>query len=96
MWPSRKRVAGTTIGPLWVSTIWLGIDHGWGSGEVLIFETMVYFDGPSWIGDSNMAKGWFDDVYRYSTEAAALAGHAVICAMAQWVFNAFSGIPRLE
>lgn len=52
------------LGEVRVSTVFLGIDHNfWGHGPPLIFETMV-FGGPS-------------DQYqqRYSTEAAALAGH---------------------
>lgn len=48
-----------------VSTVWLGIDHGFGGGPPLIFETMVFLRGRS------------SEVYcdRYPTEAAALAGH---------------------
>jgi hypothetical protein len=29
-----------------VSTIWLGINHRFGDGAPLIFETMVLYDGP--------------------------------------------------
>lgn len=49
-----------------VSTVWLGLDHQFGSGEPLIFETMVF---PS--------SGNYHDEQckRYSTEAEALAGH---------------------
>lgn len=46
-----------------VSTVWLGIDHSFGRGEPLIFETMV-FGGPL-----------DQEQERYSTEAAALEGH---------------------
>jgi hypothetical protein len=41
-----KRVAETTIGPLWVSTVWLGIDHGFEirgrKHRPVIFETMIF------------------------------------------------------
>lgn len=43
-----KRVAETTVGPLWVSTVWLGLDHGfrWDQDDEpycpLIFETMAF------------------------------------------------------
>lgn len=47
-----------------VSTIWLGLDHNWGSGAPLIFETMVFGDGAD-----DMA------IDRYSTEALAREGH---------------------
>ena len=47
-----------------VSTVWLGINHNWyDDGPPIIFETMV-FGGPR---DQEME--------RYATEAAAIAGH---------------------
>ena len=46
-----------------VSTVWLGLDHGFGRGAPLIYETMI-FGGP------------FDQhAWRYSTEDGALNGH---------------------
>lgn len=47
-----------------VSTVWLGLDHRFGDGPPLIFETM-YFGGDV---DGEL-------VDRYPTELAALAGH---------------------
>ena len=47
-----------------VSTVWMGIDHGFVPGEPVIFETMV-FDKT---GESVECR-------RYSTEAEAKAGH---------------------
>lgn len=48
-----------------IATVWLGLDHQFGSGPPLIFETMVFPQG-----------SWNDDyAERYSTERAALAGH---------------------
>jgi hypothetical protein len=63
-----KRVAETTLpNGRWVSTVWLGIDHAFGQGPPLIFETMVFpsKDGP--LTDL--------DCDRYSTEDEALRGH---------------------
>jgi hypothetical protein len=59
-----KRVDATQIGKFWVSTVWLGLDHSFGGGPPLIFETMVFEDGGS-------------DIYcdRYSTEQEAQEGH---------------------
>lgn len=31
-----------------VSTVFLGIDHNWGEGPPLLFETMVFRDWPKW------------------------------------------------
>lgn len=61
-----KRVAEDTLEDgRWVSTVWLGLDHSFGSGPPLIFETMVF---NSKGGDENYCE-------RYSTEAEAVAGH---------------------
>jgi hypothetical protein len=60
-----KRVAETTIGEAWISTVWIGINSRWsGDGPPIIFETMI-FGGPH--------DGY---QYRYSTQDEALAGHA--------------------
>lgn len=58
-----RRVAQTCDGDIRVSTVFLGLDHQWGSGPPLLFETMV-FGGPL---DSEQD--------RYSTWEAADEGH---------------------
>ncbi len=30
------------VGEAWISTLWLGINHNYGDGPPLIFETMVF------------------------------------------------------
>jgi hypothetical protein len=49
-----------------VSTVWLGIDHGFMGGDPLVFETMVFSEHDPWT-----------DIYmdRYSTWHEAVAGH---------------------
>ena len=42
---ASKRVASTEVGELHVSTVWLGLDHGFREGQTLIFETMIF--GPN-------------------------------------------------
>lgn len=62
-----RRVAETTHPDgKWVSTVYLGLDHNFGFGPPLIFETMVF---PS---QADMGEL---DCDRYSTEAEALKGH---------------------
>lgn len=65
---SYKRVAETAVGPYWISTVWLGMDHRWGQGPPLIFETMVFAPDEVTLGPEIECR-------RYSTEAEALAGH---------------------
>jgi len=70
-----KRVAETILPDgKWVSTVWLGLNHQFGEGPPLIFETMVF-----------SARGAGDelDFYRYSTEAEAVAGHEAM--VRKWV-----------
>jgi hypothetical protein len=55
-------------GGVWVSTVFIGIDHQWGDGPPLIFESMA-FDG----------NGDEIETDRYSTWDAAEAGHAAMC-----------------
>lgn len=67
---AHKRVASTRRGKVWVSTVFLGIDHQYGDGPPLVFETMV-FGGPA-------------DQYqdRYSSYDDALLGHRRACRFA--------------
>jgi hypothetical protein len=72
-----RRVAYETIGDgIEVSTVWLGIDHQWGAGPPLFFETMVFvgLDEPIDVfGQEVHHEG--TETYRWSSEAQALAGH---------------------
>lgn len=68
--PALRRVAETLLPDgKWISTVWLGLDHSFGSGPPLIFETMV-FSSKDDMSDL--------DCHRYTTEAEALAGHAAM------------------
>lgn len=62
------RVGWTEIRCIEVSTVFLGMDHGWGDGPPILFETMV-FGGP-----------WDSDCERYCTWVEAEAGHAATVA----------------
>jgi hypothetical protein len=68
---AERHVADTWVTPtLRVSTVFLGLDHQYGEGPPLVFETMV-FEG----GDGQECE-------RYSTWAAAEQGHqAMVDAM---------------
>ena len=58
-----RRVGMYKDGDLMVSTVFLGLDHSFGSGPPMIFETLV-----------RRGKGE-DDMVRYSTWKQARAGH---------------------
>jgi len=61
-----RTVKKDTIGESLVSTVFLGIDHGFGEGPPLLFETLV-FKGPL-----------ADEMDRYSTWEQAEQGHAAM------------------
>jgi len=68
-----RRVACDINGDVKVSTVFLGLDHQFGDGPPLLFETMVFG------GEHDQ------DMDRYSTWDEALDGHKQIC---KKVFNA--------
>jgi len=62
-----KRVDKTTLPDgKWVSTVWLGLDHQFGGGPPLIFETRVFSS------EEDLSELETD---RYSTLAEAQEGH---------------------
>ena len=66
----KRRVARDQIGAAWVSTVFLGLDHSFGEGPPLLFETLIS-GGPC---DQEM--------WRYSTWAEAVEGHKSAVAFA--------------
>jgi hypothetical protein len=75
--PDYFRLGSTHIGPLWISTVWLGLDHSFSwpghEREPLIFETMVFDQSAE-----GMRKYDDLDMERYTTEEQALLGHAAM------------------
>jgi hypothetical protein len=74
-----KIVKQDTIGRLFVSTVWLGMDHGFGfHSRPIIFETMVF---ETMVFDHEEENARWRDIeqQRYCTEEEALAGHEEIC-----------------
>jgi len=61
-----RQVARETIGESEISTVFLGLDHQWGEGPPILFETMVF--------GGKLA----DEQDRYSTWDEAVAGHKAI------------------
>jgi hypothetical protein len=64
----KRIVAQDHVGNYFISTVWLGLDHGWG-GPPLFFETMVF--------DQSGERPHQDlGCWRYSTWVEAELGHA--------------------
>lgn len=68
MQKSDRHVAYMEINGVRISTIFLGLDHSFGNGDPVLFETAV-FGGPL---DHEME--------RYFTWKQAVAGHEIMCA----------------
>lgn len=74
------RIGLTQVGPYTISTVWLGIDHAFGEGPPVLFETMV-FATDAWEADRSVSveEGRPPlhefDCQRYCTEEEAQIGH---------------------
>lgn len=77
----KRHVAQTDLGDgVRVSTVFLGIDHNYGSGAPILFETMVF--GLSEPGS------WTDDMQeRYETWQQAEQGHEMMLRRTQAVLD---------
>lgn len=69
-----RRVEFTEVGGYDVSTVWLGIDHAFGGGPPLIFETMIFTRCP---GEGVIEP---EGALRYVSESDARLGHADVVA----------------
>ncbi len=65
----NKRVGIKNIGDVEISTVFLGLDHGFGGKDLILFETMVF-------GGSQV-----DYQERYKSSDSAVIGHNRICKM---------------
>lgn len=78
-----RQVARDEVGGLIVSTIFLGLDHNFSSGDAILFETMVFAD--------DTYEGFSGYQERYSTWDEAEKGHAVAV---QWAREQMEQIER--
>ena len=90
--PGYTIVARTDLGPLYVSTVWLGLDHGHGyGGPPIIFETMVFeTETQTMAGLSGRPFRYHPEVgiqERYATEAGARAGHVNVVERLRGIVN---------
>jgi hypothetical protein len=68
---AERHVAEDWIGPAYVSTVFLGLDHSFsGTDAPVLWESMIFWPGHSLDQEQR----------RYHSRALALAGHAELCA----------------
>jgi hypothetical protein len=71
---ANRHVAETWVSPeVRVSTVFLGLDHQWGDGQPLLWETMCFHEGAG------------IETWHWSTYHAAEQGHEAACALARAV-----------
>jgi hypothetical protein len=70
------RVASTDNGVIWISTVFLGVDHNFMGGRPHVFETMTFLkdDFEEEVGDVNFDFNGLE-VWRWSTWDEADEGH---------------------
>jgi hypothetical protein len=73
----RRQVDFSDLGYCTVSTVFLGVDHRFGEGPPILFETMVF--GPP-EGTTSFPEEWDGRMNRYATWDEAAAGHAEMVA----------------
>lgn len=71
-----RTVAKTRSGAVLVSTVFLGMDHGFGGGPPLLFESMIF--------DDFHARAIDETCERYTTWEQAEAGHAALVRRVRW------------
>lgn len=64
---SYRVVKQEEVNDFYISTIWLGLDHGFGQSEPMIFETLVFTN-----------DGIQGEMFRYSTLDQAVKGHKAL------------------
>lgn len=63
--PKKKFVKQEYVGEVWVSTVFLGLDHRWDSDVPILWETMIF----------NGKHDQYQD--RYSSLEEAIKGHEI-------------------
>lgn len=77
----NKHVGQTQIGNIYVSTVFLSLDHAVFGGPPVLFETMIF-------GPPRDEQGFpqpyevdgLEEMYRYHTEPEAIMGHCIVVA----------------
>lgn len=82
-----ERIVGRTeVGPVTVSTVFLGLDHGW-EKKPLLFETMIFGDKDKLLDLGGGRKRWVRSemgyACRYTTYVEAEEGHRQAVTWAQ-------------
>jgi hypothetical protein len=70
LWREDMRpLARTELPGVTVSTVFLGLDHQYGDGPPVLWETMVFTEGNSTV------SGFNEEQWRYTSRESALEGH---------------------
>jgi hypothetical protein len=78
----KRVVARDDVDGCLVSTIFLGLDHAWGDGPPILFETMAFSAATKRVELLSAARDVHETLHerRYATYDEALAGHAEVLA----------------
>lgn len=73
-----RHVARTVIGPYLVSTIFLGLDHQFGNGPPLLFETMIFAED-DWTGEYQERCSTWDEAEEQHKTACDYVRQSLLC-----------------
>jgi hypothetical protein len=91
---SYRRVKVSVVNNLVVvSTVWLGLNHRWGPGPPLIFETMTFPVDKAKVSSFSEMPELFG---RYSSEGMAEAGHDAIVERLVTLLEGAPAVAELE
>lgn len=99
--PGNRVVASAHVGPFRVSTIFLMLDHGFGLGRPVLFETMVFNEAtPKQMNRAGQVMSYFPEVdgmsRRYCTIKEAEEGHGHIVARLKAMMSEVRRRDRIE
>jgi len=82
-WHKNKRVAESLISGFWISTVFLGLDHSWGEGPPICFETMIFDHS---MRKSTERSSWMEQYgNRYSSGNEARESHKRLDKLSRWL-----------
>lgn len=78
----NRRLRQDDVDGCLVSTVFLGLDHGWGGGPPILFETMAFSSAPRTVSMFGREREVHEelDARRYATYDEAMRGHAEVLA----------------
>lgn len=92
---ANRTVAKTEIGDVLISTVFLGLDHNWGAGPPLLFETMIF--GGELDQEQERYSTWdeAEEGHKKMVERVEREGLAILAKIVNWLNEFLKAILNL-